>query len=57
MFIGSHQFAAPIGIGMFNTESSLHFYQIGTFDAFISMCVLVASILLARIKPFSQMKI
>ena len=44
IFLSYKLFAAPLGIGMFNTESALHFYQIGTFDAFISMCAALATI-------------
>ncbi len=37
-------YAAPLGIDMFNTESSLHFYQIRSFDAFISLCAALATV-------------
>lgn len=126
LYWGYFSYAAPRGIGMFNTETTLHFYQIRAFDVIISMfaalmifgighfvmpllfewlkkqitriasdlmriyvlqwliitwivnalvqeilgveytvttiviaglCVLIASVLLARVKPFSKMKI
>lgn len=44
IYLSYKLYAAPLGIGMFDTETSLHFYQICTFDAFISLCAALATI-------------
>jgi len=38
LYFGYILFATPRGIGMFNTETTLHFYQIRTFDVLVSTC-------------------
>lgn len=35
VYLGYTLYAVPRGLGMYNTETTLHFYQIGTGDAFI----------------------
>ena len=44
IYLSYRLYAAPLGLGMFNTESALYFYQISTLGAFISMCAAIATI-------------